>query len=169
MLILHGIYHFRPRRLAFRNDYCLSCNQPRRSVQIRTFDAWHVFWIPLLPLGFWKRWVCTSCRGQTRVNTKTRRPFKWAGLVILALLSVAFWIEPIDSDFFIGSWIFRIGGPLGAIFAFAHLLRTPKEPGLKEKLATVPPASDTVCPFCGAQLMMLASQCSCPACGVARL
>ena len=49
-----------------------------------------------------------------------------------------------------------------------HLLRTPKEPALKARLATIPPAADTVCPFCGAQLLMLGSQCSCPVCGVVR-
>jgi len=52
MLIINGIYRFRPKHVAFPNDYCLSCSQPRRSVQIRTFDTLHIFWIPILPLGF---------------------------------------------------------------------------------------------------------------------
>lgn len=36
VLIIHGMYRFRPKRIAFRNDYCLSCAQLQRSVQIRT-------------------------------------------------------------------------------------------------------------------------------------
>ena len=168
MLIIHGAYNFRPKRLAFRNDYCLSCGQARRSVKIRTFDVLHIFWIPVLPIGFWKRWTCTACGRQPHVNTKTRRPMKWAGLLVLLILSAGSWAVPIDRDFVTGSWIFRIGAPLGAILVFAHLLQTPKEPSLKERLATIHPASDTVCPFCGAQLLILASHCSCPVCGVVR-
>ena len=57
MLLVNGLYHFRPTRVAFRNDFCMSCHLPRRSVQIRTFDVWHLFRIPILPLGFPRRYV----------------------------------------------------------------------------------------------------------------
>jgi len=166
--IVWGVYHFRPKRLAFRNDYCLSCAAGRRAAQIRTFDAVHIFWIPLLPLGFWKRWVCTACGREPHVNPKTRRGFKWAGVFILLLFSAVSWAMPVTPDFVVGSWIFRIAAPVGAILTLVHLLRTKKEPSLMARLATIEPADDTVCPFCGAQLLMLGSQCSCPVCGVVR-
>ncbi len=169
MLIIHGMYNFRPKRLAFRNDYCLPCGQPRRSVQIRTFDVWHIFWIPLLPLGFWKRWRCIECGRLPHVNPKTRRPFKWLGFFVLLVFSAAFWSMPVEPDFVTGAWIIRIGAPLGAILTLVHLRRTSKEQSLKEKLATIHPASDTICPFCGTQLLILASDCSCPVCGVVRV
>ena len=173
MFAIHGTYHFKPKRLAFRNDYCLRCGQPRRAVQVRTFDVWHIFWIPVLPLGFWKPWICTVCGGQPHITTKTRRPFKWAGVFVLLVFSAAFWAMPVepeepDAAPIAISWVVRIGGPLGAILVLIHLLRSPRDPSLKERLAGVQPASDTSCPFCGAQLLMLASQCSCPVCGVVR-
>jgi hypothetical protein len=168
MLITYGIYRFRPKRIAFRNDHCLSCGQARRSMQMRTFDAVHVFWLPIIPLGFWKRWICTVCGRRPNVNTKTRRPFKWAGLCVLLFFGAIFWVEPLPKDFVAGGWVMRIGSPLGAILLLVHLLRTPKDPSREERLATIPPASDTVCPFCGSHLLILASQCSCPVCGVVR-
>jgi hypothetical protein len=168
MIIVHGIYHFRPKRIAFRNDYCLSCVQPCRSVQIRTFDAAHVFWIPVLPLGFWKRWICTACGRQPDVSTKTRRPFKWAGLFVLLSFSVLFWAAPPPPDFLVGGLVMRIGAPLGAILLLVHLLRTSKSPSREERLKAIPPATDTLCPFCGTHLLILASQCSCPVCGILR-
>jgi hypothetical protein len=168
MLIVQGVYSFRPKRLRFRNDYCLSCAQPRRSVQVRTFDMWHFFWIPILPLGIRKRWRCTVCGREAHVGAATRRAFKWAALALLVFFAAVFWVEPVDPGFIAGTWIFRIGGTVGALLVLAHLVRTPKEPSLKEKLAGIPPASDTVCPFCGTQLLMLATECSCPACGVVR-
>lgn len=167
MYIINGIYHFRPKRLGFRNDYCLSCGDARRSVHTRTFDAWHLFWIPLVPLGFWKRWICTACGRQPHVSPKTRRSFKWAGFVVLLVFSFAFWVGTLPSDFVVGGWIFRFAAPLGAAFLLVHLLRTPKDPSLRERLATIVPASDTTCPFCGAQLL-IGSETICPACGVRR-
>ena len=168
LIHIHGMYHFLPKRVAFRNDYCLSCNLPRRSVLIRTFDMWHVFWVPVLPLGFWRRWICTSCNRQPHVNRKTRRSFKWAGFVVLLFLSAAFWVAPVAPDFVAGAWAFRIGAAVGALLVLVHLLRTPKDPSVKERLASIGPTTDTICPFCGTQLLVLASACTCPSCGVVR-
>ncbi len=168
MLIIHGVYHFHPKRIAFRNDYCLPCSQARRSVQMRTFDVAHIFWIPIIPLGYWNRWICTACGRQTTANTKTRRPFKWAGLFVLLILSVLSWAGSVPQDLVVGAWIIRIGAPIGAILVLLHLLRTSDEPSHAEHLKSIPPAVDAVCPFCGAQLLTVSSRCACPACGVVR-
>lgn len=168
MLTIHGMYRWRPKRLAFRNDYCLSCREPRRSVQIRTLDVLHIFWIPILPLGFRKRWFCTTCGRQPHASRKTRRPFKWAGLFVLLFFAVISWSVPLTGDTALWMWALRLGSPLGAVVLLVHLLKTGKDPSLKERLAGVPHATDTVCPFCGSQLLTIASGCVCPACGVAR-
>jgi len=167
-IIIYGVYHWQAKRVAFRNDYCLACGEARRAVRMRTFDVGHVFWIPILPGGFWKRWVCTVCGRDPHVNTKTRRGFKWVGIPILLLFSAVSWAMPVTPDFVAGSWIFRIAAPVGAVLTLVHLLRTKKEPSLKARLATIQPAADTVCPFCGTQLLVLGSRCSCPICGVVR-
>ena len=168
-LIVYGVYHWKAKAVGFRNDYCLGCKEARRAVQVRTFDVGHIFWVPILPAGYWKRWVCAVCGRNPHVSKGTRRGFQWAGLVILVLLSAS-WAVPISApDEATGIWVFRIAAPLGAILTLVHLLRTPKEASLKERLATIAPAADTVCPFCGAQLLVMGSQCSCPVCGVVRV
>lgn len=168
MLIVSGRYRFKPKRVAFRNDFCLKCDQPRRSVEYRSFDAFHIFWIPIVPLGFRRRWLCATCGRPPHVNVKTRRPFVWIGLFILILLGALFWALPVDPDFVGGTWFFRMGGPVGAILVLVHLLRTPADPPLKSRLDAIPPANDTTCPFCGALLLLISSQGSCPNCGVLR-
>ena len=168
MLIVYGVYRWMAKRVAFRNDYCLACGEARRAVQVRTFDVGHIFWIPILPAGFWKRWVCTVCGKDPHVTTGTRRGFKWVGLFILVLLAVVLWMAPVEPKAAAVSWSLRIAASVGAVLVLRHLLRTPKEPTLYERLASIEPARDTVCPFCGAQMLVLGSQCSCPACGVVR-
>jgi hypothetical protein len=166
--IVYGVYHWKAKRVAFRNDFCLSCGEARRAVQVRTFDVGHIYWIPILPGGFWKHWKCTVCGHDPHVNVKTRDGFKWAGLFVLMVLAAGFWVMPMTPDVVIMTWVFRIGAPVGAVLTLVHLLRTPKEPSLKAKLATITPATDTVCPFCGAQLTKVGMRCYCPVCGVER-
>jgi hypothetical protein len=169
LLLVHGIYHWRPQRVAFRNDYCLFCAQPMRSVQIRTLDAWHFMWIPLLPLGYRKRWLCSTCGQNPHLHPGTRRGFKWAGVFVLLFFAVAFWAVPLTPDILILGWAVRVATPPGALLTLIHLLRTPADPSLKNMLSAISPAADTLCPFCGTHLLVVSSHCSCPACGVLRL
>ena len=169
MFIIHGAYHFWPKRAAFRNDYCLYCDAPRRSVAVRTFDVGHIFWIPILPVGYWRHWKCTVCGRDPHVSRKTRRTFLWAGLLCLVAVSVILWAMPSDADFGIGGWALRLAAPLAAILLLVYLVRTPGEKSLRKRLAEISPASDLVCPFCTTPLVTGASaRWSCPGCNVVR-
>ena len=167
MILIHGIYRWAAKRIAFRNDYCLSCEAPRKAMQIRTFDAWHLFWVPLLPLGFIKRWFCMTCGMQPSHNKKTRFGYKIAGMFVLLIFTVFFWMCPVqqgDEAFF---WVFRIGAPLGLMFTFFHLLRSKRDPTYSDHFHSVKAADDTICPFCNVPLVAM-PQFLCPVCGVHR-
>jgi len=167
MLLIHGTYHFWPKRVGFRNDYCLACQAPRRAIALRTFDVGHIYWIPILPVGFWKHWKCTACGRDPHVTVKTRRSFKWAGLACLIIVSLFFWTAPEDDP--VLSWGFRIVPLVLALPLLWHLLRNPAEPTLKERLQRIEPAADSVCPFCATPLLAATTgRWSCPACGAAR-
>jgi hypothetical protein len=169
MLIIRGAYHLWPKRVAFRNDYCLKCKAPRRSVAVRSFDVGHIFWIPLLPVGFWRHWTCSVCGKEPHASRKLKRALMWRGLFILIPLSIAFWAIPADRDFAIGSWICRILAPAAAAVLLVQLIRIWRQPSLRTQLATIPAAADTVCPFCGTALATGTSErWSCPHCGVVR-
>lgn len=167
MFIVHGAYHWWPKNVGFRNDYCLSCAAERRSVQIRTFDVGHIFWIPFLPVGFWKRWLCTVCKRNPHQNPKTSRTLMWLGVIFVGIFGLASWAEPVAPDAATASWLFRLGMPLAALLGLIYLLRSPKDASLKEKLATVQPAADTTCPFCNTP-MIGGTRWSCPACHAVR-
>jgi hypothetical protein len=167
VFIIHGVYHFWPKCVAFRNDYCLTCQAPTRCVAVRTFDVGHIFWIPILPVGLWKHWQCSRCESEPHTSSTTRPFFKWAGLCILLFLSVLSWIEPVaPADGWI-SWLFRIGGLLAGLLLLVHLFRAPKQPSLRESMKSILPADDIVCPFCDAPLLA-GPQWSCPQCGAVR-
>ena len=169
MYLIHGVYHWWPKRVGFRNDYCRSCEGPRRAIATRTFDVGHIFFVPILPVGFWKHWSCTACRRDPHAPARTRRVFKWIGLACLIVLSVMFWSTPVDPEVLLIAWALRILPTGGAIALLINLLVTPKDPKLGELLATIPAASDSVCPFCTTPLMAGDSgQWACPQCGAVR-
>ena len=169
MFIVTGAYHYWPKRVAFRDDYCLSCQAPRRSIAVRTFDVGHIYWIPILPVGYWKHWKCAVCGHDPHVSPKTRRSFLWAGWLCLVAVSVISWEVPSDADLGVVGWILRIAAPVCSILLFIYLLRTPKEPSLRERLAAIPPAADAVCPFCSTPLVAgTGTRWSCPGCNAVR-
>ena len=170
-MLIHGVYHWWPKRVGFRNDYCRSCEGPRRAIATRTFDVGHIFFVPVLPVGFWKHWSCTQCRRHPHAAVQTRRIFKWMGLVCLILLSVMFSTLPVpDPSVATLALALRLLPAGGAIALFINLLMTPKDPKLRELLAAISPAEDSVCPFCATPLMAGNSggRWACPACGVVR-
>jgi hypothetical protein len=162
MLIIHGAYHFWPKRVAFRNDYCFACKRVRRAVAIRTFDVGHIFWIPILPVGFWKHWRCANCGSEPHA---TGRFGAWFWLLVFGFLSVACWLGTPTPD--VVDWGARIVLPLVTAFFLLRLVRALKRPSLREGLSTVEPATDVVCPFCSTPLIV-GTRWSCPACGVVR-
>jgi hypothetical protein len=169
MRMIRGTYHFFPKRVAFRNDYCLSCQAPRRAIATRTLDVGHIYWIPILPIGFWKHWACSACRCDPHRYPGVRRIFKWAGVCCLAVVGTAFWSMPADPTLGFLSWIFRIVPLGGAVALLINLISTPKEPTLDEKLAAIHPATDSNCPFCTTLLVPgNEGRWSCPSCGVER-
>lgn len=156
MLIIHGTYHWKPRRIAFRNDYCRKCEAERLSVLVRTIDVFHVFWIPILPLGVWSRWFCTRCTGRPHQSARTRRGFKIAGAVVIALMSVAVWMPLAEAgDDMAIIWFLRFGLPLATALAIRSAVRHRPEPDFKRRLEQVRPYEGWQCPLCGGQLFNL--------------
>ena len=160
VLIIHGTYHWKPRRIAFRNDYCRKCEAERTSVLVRTIDVVHLFWIPILPLGVWSRWFCRHCGGRPHQAARTSRGFKIAGAAILALGSIGIW-SPMpaatggDSSDVAILWALRLGLPLLTVLAIRWAVRHRPEPDFKRRLEQVRPFEGWQCPLCGGQLTSL--------------
>jgi hypothetical protein len=171
MIVVHGTYFLARKVLAFRNDYCLRCAAPRLAVRQRTFDVAHVFWIPILPLGFWKRWLCSSCGNDPHTQVRTSRGVKWVGVVLLVFFAVIAWTGPAsgkDPSDTIGIWLMRIGLPIGLAFAVRGTLRSPEPERLRDKLREVTPYGAQECPLCRAQLVHRARGWQCIGCGAER-
>ena len=170
MLIVHGRYFWRRQIVAYRNDFCLSCAAARLALKHRTFDVFHVFWVPVLPLGFRRRWHCQVCGRDPHANPRTRRSFKWLGVGVLAFFSLLGWVLPPgtarqDAAF---TWLLRLGGPLATAWAVWATVKGPAEVHLADSLRLVQPDVRVNCPVCQAPLHESESGWVCPRCGIRR-
>jgi hypothetical protein len=173
VLVIHGTYHWARAILAFRNDYCLTCARPRLAFLHRTFDVLHVFFIPILPLGVWKRWRCAECGRNPHARAATARPLKWAGIVLLIVGAIVFWTTTPDRRAGQDNdptmvWTFRVTLPIAAAFAIRHTLRAKAPERLAPHLRGIAPNRDSTCPRCGTTLTVAAPWYRCGRCGLER-
>ena len=160
-----GTYHWLPKKVAFRNDFCRVCGDKRISFAVRTFDVFHLFFIPILPLGLWRRWYCTVCGNRPHWAPKVTRSVKIGYMLLAVFLGAQAWFlfDPAetDSDFL---WTLRIGSPIVFLWALLAFIRRPVDDPFKEKLLAVPPYADQTCPLCGGVLAMGVPM-ACSGCG----
>src|SRR5207249_5277176 len=142
MVILHGIYSWGKKVVAYRKDYCLRCEAPRITLQIRSFKALHILFVPLLPLGFWKEWHCTACGANPHEAIGTRASFLWASVVVLLIISLAALVasqDPAENDVATAR-VAAVGGTIAAALLARYILRKKPTPKLASLLAQVTPA-----------------------------
>ena len=160
-VVVYGTYYVRQRLIAFRNDYCLTCQAPRLALQYRAFEIGHIFWLPILPKGFWKRWVCTSC-GVDPHWQLTSNGVKWMGIILLSLLAVAVWTTPPKPDDVAVSWVMRVGLPAAVVALYRGIVRSRRS---TERTRAIPPYSEPTCPACQGSLVRRAQGRACMKCG----
>lgn len=166
MILLHGIYKFGKKRIAFRNDFCNHCKAQHVAEQYRTFNMWHVFFVPLIPLGYCSNWHCTACGNDPRERTKESPTLLIIGMALFGLVGILglFGAITAKKDRFM---MLMVGsGFLAASFGCWAILRWQQnEPdGPNEK---VEPLTGDTCPYCSGKIVET-PHCHCSECGVRR-
>jgi hypothetical protein len=170
LFILHGIYYFDRKTVAYRNDFCLSCAGPRRADRIRSFVVLHIFFVPLVPLGFWRMWRCSRCGRSPHSRPGESRWYKWLLAAFFATLGLATWLAPESGGLklwsirimFLGFFLAALQSAIRSKPDFRRRLK------LKEKLAEIQPSSMSICQLCN-RPMIIGEGCRCSACGAERM
>jgi hypothetical protein len=169
-MLIEGVYHWRPKPVAFRNDYCIPCATERVAIQVRTIDVWHVFWIPLVPLGAYRRWWCLECGRRPDLSRTARRSIKILLAVVLAGLASLTWFAPArasDKDALITVWAMRL---VFSSLLLATVWWAARGSDDVERRKRLPhqPSEATECPLCKVSLQ-LTDPPKCVKCGIIRV
>lgn len=155
MFITAGRYQYCRRTVAYRSDYCLACDDNTVSEQQRTFDVFHVYFFPVLPLGFRRHWYCVRCRQNPHARVKTSQGIKILGLCLFSLFAIISWIIPNDKpEDEEAMWGLRIGSTcLVALFVGLIWFHKPgSEQTLTERHDAIPRFAPSQCLACGEPL-----------------
>jgi hypothetical protein len=163
ILYIRGTYHFARKLVGFRPDFCLACRRDTVALETRSFDAWHLFWIPLIPLGFQRHWQCSACRSNPR-PVRTSGGFKRLGIPVFLLAGLAEWAVPAEGPEAGMIWMFRIAFPALALWLYFSLGQDKQDDNmLRDRLRRVPHLGDN-CPICRGRLIPTSPR-RCTACG----
>jgi hypothetical protein len=169
MIVLSGLHQFRRRAVAYRNDYCTYCESTRLAVSISSFWWFHIFFVPVIPLGRHAHWFCKECGKDPRGKSKKNSGLVWAIIfgILFGATTILYWTLPTDGPDGDNVWGVRIFLSLCCLAIGFWILRWKLTARVSTKLALVVPASTTSCALCGNALIH-SSTLSCPKCGVER-
>ncbi len=168
-MIIDGRYKFFRRKVACRNVWCSVCSAQRLAIGTRHLAVYHLFFVPLMPLGRAVEWRCNACF----IEVDAFRPVRtWiSGFGMLAgLFFVLFGLagflsapagirRPVDLGFSLE--MVGIGLVMVGFFAWLRRRRRRHEEAVRQ---VVPLAGDR-CPLCAATLAP-AARSYCTACEV---
>ena len=92
MFFIFGTHLFGLKRYAYKYMGCSNCERARLFIQTRGFAWGHLFWIPLIPLGYQSSWNCAAC---AKEDNSRPTSFVLKFVVLIALL-FSFYMITID-------------------------------------------------------------------------
>ncbi|GAA5165690.1 hypothetical protein [Viridibacterium curvum] len=164
MLIFYGAYRVFPKLTAYRADWCNLCKKEVVSHQYRHFHIGHLYWIPLLPLGMYRKWVCSSCNRDPHTRVRTTAGIYVGGMFGFGLLLLLL----VLADDIVADAATRYGliaaccAGIGAlVFGLRHAL---KEPPISNPVS---PLNNSHCLICNT-LLPAGDNPRCTGCGATR-
>ncbi|MEZ6002900.1 MAG: hypothetical protein R3F17_04695 [Planctomycetota bacterium] len=168
-MLIHGIHRFGGKYLAFRMDYCLTCKGLRWAFLIRSFRWFHIYWIPLIPLGYDKSWQCVICANDPQAPTKTRLIFKLLAVLALSVLSLAAIVSSKSESMSANEdQALRLGIWVSLLAAVVWTIRHKPELNRKQTRALAPITPVEYCPGCEGS-MIRGQPDYCQSCGLQHL
>jgi hypothetical protein len=172
LIILHGVYSLGKKIVAYRNGFCLTCAVPRRIYGLRAFRFFHLFYVPLIPLGFGRIWRCSVCHFDPRENAAVEVGWAWFGSVLFGIMSVTGWFDAQPDPrkvwgILLSIWLIFLFLLWRAVF-ITRRYRSVAMLNRGDKQSFIKMANENICPFCGTMLMV-GDHPICPQCGVERV
>ncbi len=155
-MIVDGRYQFFRRRVACRNVWCSVCSAQRLAIGTRYLAVYHLFFVPLMPLGRRVEWRCHACFLQVDAFRPVRT---WisvlgmlSGLFFILFGAVGFLPAPAnirrENDLGFSFEMVGLGVVLVGFFAWLRRRRRRHEAAVRQ----VVPLTGERCPLCAGAL-----------------
>ncbi|GMV81678.1 MAG: hypothetical protein AMXMBFR7_28620 [Planctomycetota bacterium] len=99
MLIFYGIHEFSKKVTDKAQVFCKTCQTKVDALEHQSFNMAHLFFIPLIPLGTKKVWICPECGNDPHCRTRTSRAKKILLCILgLPMLGAIWFVEGKPED-----------------------------------------------------------------------
>lgn len=168
MLVPFGLHSFRNEVLACRPDFCAACDEEGVSIQVRGFQWFSLFGIPLVPLGRRSQWLCRSCgRPPQAIFRLSVALLALAGFGLSAYATLMMFTGDSTGESVYYVWEGRLLFGAFTLFMAVLALKYLPTPNRRARLRHLRPASRETCLLCGGPLDRATPQ-RCQGCGVIR-
>ncbi|WP_444902155.1 hypothetical protein ACJJIG_04290 [Microbulbifer sp. SSSA007] len=152
MFYIFGTHKFRKRKNAIKKSYCKSCKSEEIKVEWKWFSWFHMFFIPLIPLGNNSVWVCNKCGRDKQANRETSISVKVLIILFLSLVFFLFFTNGTEKIEILTLWSIRAAVAL-AVAYFVFTIIKHKERNLGKIFKDVLPLEENrQCLNCGGNL-----------------
>jgi hypothetical protein len=166
--IIYGLYRFAQKIVGYRQDYCNQCRAHVLAQCFRYFRCGHIFFIPLLPLGFKESWHCYRCGGNPRANYNPKAEMLTAVANFLTMIGFFLIIGPMTFMRSSGMALIDLVPVMGigaGCIAIAGLLLWWTRRIIASDFVRPSIPNTEACPMCGGKLST-DPHLSCPSCQV---
>ena len=166
MLLIHGVYKFLPRLVAYKECRCNHCEEVIHAEQRTAWYVLHLYWIPLLPLGRYSFWRCAECDHDPSERVRESVTLLVLGVICFSIFFLALlfpFIPDRDPEFI---WIARV--VLLALISYCAYQVRARRNTPAEVVAKHAYASDE-CRYCAEKLILFEHQQFCERCRIFRL
>lgn len=91
-MLIWGMYEIKKLILGYRQGLCNYCNAPVLIWRRRYFRLGHLFFLPLLPLGWAECWICSQCENDPDVRYADNVRFLRGAAVFFAVTGLFLFI-----------------------------------------------------------------------------
>ena len=159
----YGVYHLGRKLVACRADYCTNCLRPTFTEGFRSFAILHVWFIPILPLGFRIRWVCSDCHRDPERQRPDNMGIVVAGALAGALMIFISIMVSLESNN-LEAWPLTLFGA-ALLSVCLYLLHSSRRTRYAAGKSGVTPLPTDACPYCREPILPGAKP-ACQACGI---
>jgi len=150
---IYGIKRLGRKKVGYGKDHCNACEREAVVEKWRWFTWFHLFFIPVIPLGFHHEWICTLCERDSNARYKSGIYIKiFLSLFIFGVTALLF--QPGATDGIEYGWIMKLLSALMFLASVFWLIKHKKQTSKKAFRKSITPIGTSTCLSCNEPLTL---------------
>ncbi len=152
MFFIFGLRRFGLKKVGYGKDFCNSCENEAIINRFQWFTWCHIFFIPLIPLGYHSKFNCTICGNNPHAMKNTPLWLRILFIFILLCIGSTTITSGLYRHFSFG-WIIKTLITFAITAACYWVFRKLNQATFKEQRSKITPVNQQVCVLCDGEIV----------------